>query len=214
PVTLIRATSELALRRNRDAEEYRAALQKIHAHSEHMTRLTDSLLTIAQAESGAVSMPLAPLDLSSLVREVVEEAAAVAQERSVDLGTDVPEEPRIAIVNPEGIERLLLILIDNALKYTPAGGRVTVGVTETNEGLNLSVSDTGPGISREALPHIFERFYRADPEHGSSNGAGLGLSIAQMIAHAHRSVIEVESVPGTGSKFWMRVMTESVTAED
>jgi signal transduction histidine kinase len=96
---------------------------------------------------------------------------------------------------------VLLILIDNALKHTPAGGMVTVGAHKLDDGVMLSVTDTGEGIAPEALPHVFERFYRSDPARGGGSGFGLGLSIAQAIAQAHGTRILVESRPGAGARF-------------
>ena len=123
-------------------------------------------------------------------------------------GTDYPEYFEthgggavLARANAAGIRRLLLILVDNALKHTPAGGTVTVTAAAQNGGAILTVGDTGEGIAAGALPHIFERFYRGDPARVSGSGFGLGLSIAQAIAQAHGSEIAVESTPGAGARF-------------
>jgi signal transduction histidine kinase len=94
------------------------------------------------------------------------------------------------------------ILVDNALKFTASGGSVVVSTAFSPEEITVEVKDTGCGIADAALPHIFERFYRAEPTQGESAGAGLGLSIAQMIARAHGSMVRVESAPGSGSRFW------------
>jgi len=102
--------------------------------------------------------------------------------------------------NEAGLRRLLRILLDNALEHTPPGGSITVDVERWNGSVGLSVRDTGEGIAPAALPHVFERFYRADQARGGK-GAGLGLSLAQLIARAHGSEIEVDSKPGEGSCF-------------
>jgi signal transduction histidine kinase len=104
-------------------------------------------------------------------------------------------------VNADAIRRVLLILIDNAVKHTPAGGSVTVSASVQDGQMILSVVDSGEGIDPDVLPHIFERFYRSGIDRAGSSGAGLGLSIAQVIARAHRSEILVESAPGKGSRF-------------
>ena len=114
--------------------------------------------------------------------------------------------PAIAEANPAGLRRLLLILVDNALEHTPAGGHVLVSVSRKNGRVTLSVRDSGEGIPPSALPHIFERFYRAKEARGGK-GVGLGLSIAQAIAQAHGSEIEVESKPGEGACFELALRT-------
>jgi heavy metal sensor kinase len=201
PVALIRAEAELALRRERTSEEYRRSLRGIEREAERMTALTESLLALARADSNGAEMPLAQVDLNLVVAEIVRENQARAEAKDVRLSADLLSGPAVATANYAGIRRVLVILVDNALKYTPVGGSVIVSTTEREHGIVLSVRDSGEGIEPEALPHIFERFYRADKSRGEKAGAGLGLSIAQMIAQAHGSEIEVESAPGAGSCF-------------
>lgn len=201
PVALIRSTAELALRRERDREEYRKALREIEHEAERMTELTASLLTLARADSDKAEFALTPLDLNIIVREVIHQSEPLAGAKGVHLNAQLAESPAAAAVNEAAMRRLLLILIDNALKYTPPGGSVDVSTRERDHQVTLSVKDTGEGIPADALPHIFERFYRADEARGRNGGAGLGLSIARMIAQAHGSEIEVESAPGAGSCF-------------
>lgn len=201
PLALIRATAELALRRERSPEEYRGSLRTIESEAEHMTALTESLLTVARADAGGMEMALAPTDLNELVNSVVRQNGAVAAEKGIYLTAGNQGHPAIASANHAGLRRLLLILIDNSLKHTPAGGRVTVWADARDGGAVLSVEDTGEGIAADALPHIFERFYRGDPARGSGSGFGLGLSIAQAIAKAHGGHIAVDSAPGAGARF-------------
>jgi signal transduction histidine kinase len=132
---------------------------------------------------------------------VVDQNDALATEKGIVLKAEANGQPAVANVDVPAIRRLLLILIDNALKHTPAGGVVTVSVQKSSGAIVLSVADTGEGISPEALPHVFERFYRSDPARGDGSGFGLGLSIAQAIARAHRTRITVESAPGAGARF-------------
>jgi heavy metal sensor kinase len=204
PVALIRATAELALRRERSAEEYRTSLRTIESEAEHMTALTESLLTVARADAGGMEMVLARTDLNALVASVVRQSEAVATSRGISLTARSNGHAAIASANDAGLRRLLLILIDNALKHTPSGGRVTVSAEAHDGAAVLSVEDTGEGIAVDALPHIFERFYRGDPARGSGSGFGLGLSIAQAIAKAHGGHIDVDSTPGAGARFSMR----------
>jgi heavy metal sensor kinase len=202
PLALIRATAELALRRDREPEGYRSSLRQIEQDAGRMTELTESLLTLARADSDALEMTMQPADLNELAQSVVKQSCAAAADAGVDLRADMPDHPVEASADPSGLRRVLLILIDNALKHTPPGGAVTVSVSNQGRLAALSVQDTGEGIPAEALPHIFERFYRADAARGSS-GFGLGLSIAQAIAQAHGTAIEVASTPGAGSRFWI-----------
>ncbi len=201
PIALIRSTAELALRRERTTGDYRRALTTIHQESERMTELTEQLLKLARADSGAVEMPLTPVDLNAVVREMVSLCEASAASHMLELKANITTAPAIAAANPSAIRQLLMTLLENALEHTSPTGCVTVSVTPVEGGYTLSVEDTGEGIPPAALPHIFERFYRADSARASGAGVGLGLSIAQAIAHAHGSEIAVESEPGTGSRF-------------
>jgi heavy metal sensor kinase len=201
PLALIRATAELALRRERDPEGYRASLGQIEQEAEHMTALTESLLTLARADADGLGMTMQATNLNELVLAVVEQNTAIAMEKGVTLRAATADRPAWVAVDPSGIRRILLILVDNAMKHTPAGGAVTVSAATGASGVAVSVEDTGEGIPSAALPHIFERFYRADPARGSGSGFGLGLSIAQAIAQAHGSTIAVSSTPGAGARF-------------
>jgi signal transduction histidine kinase len=201
PLALIRATAELALRRDRAPEEYRDSLRAIEVEAEHMTALTESLLTVARADANGIDMPLTATDLSELVNEVVHQSEGLAAEKGIRLEAGTGGQAVLASANASGIRRLLLILVDNAVKHTPAGGTVTVSATAGVGGAVLAVDDTGEGIAADALPQIFERFYRGDLARGSGSGFGLGLSIAQAIAQAHGSEITVESTPGAGARF-------------
>jgi len=207
PLALIRATAELALRRERDSESYRTALRRIEEQAEYMTNLTESLLTVARMDSGSLDLPLQPVDLNGLVVSVVEQNEALAAARRISLRAETTNGVTLAKANDPALRRLLLILLDNALKFTQAGGTVTASVDPIRDGVVVSVADTGVGIAPDALPFIFDRFYRADPARENGAGFGLGLSIAQAIAQAHGSEILVESAPATGSTFWLQLKT-------
>lgn len=200
PVALIRTTAELALRRNRDEETYRKALRDIQENAERMSELTESLLTLARADAIGGELDLAETNLIPLVEESVRQVAPLAEEKGITLDSLLSPEPAFAKVNGMAIRRLLVILLDNAVKYTPANGRIVVSLVEVNGQYRLSVADTGIGIDANKLPHVFERFYRADPAR-TSQGSGLGLPIAQLIAEAHGSSIQAESRLGAGSTF-------------
>jgi len=203
PLALIRATAELALRKERGPEEYRRSLQEIQGQAEVMTTLTESLLTMARADGQGFDMALGPTDLNALVAAEVEQHHAVATEKGVRLSSETGGGAAVVQANAAGIQRLLRILIDNAVKHTPTGGAVTVSTGWRDGSVVLSVQDTGEGIPAADLPHIFERFYRADPARSSGSGFGLGLSIAQAIAQAHGSRVVAESAPGAGARFWL-----------
>jgi heavy metal sensor kinase len=200
PLTLIRTTAELALRRDRQPEDYRSSLRQIEQEAEHMTTLTESLLALARADSGALGMTLQPTDLNPLIDSVVRQHAAIALTRGVTLRA-VAADSALAPVDEAGIRRILLILLDNAFKHTPAGGTVVVSLIPAPGAITLAVEDTGEGIPAADLPYIFERFYRADPARGGGSGFGLGLSIAQAIAQAHHTTITAASTDGAGSRF-------------
>ncbi len=205
PITLIRATAELTLRRERSAETYREALRHIIEDADRTTRLIEDLLLLARADAGLPSLPLDRVELMPLVREVCEQGQILAQARQVEISAEAPEQPVFVDANDPALRRLLLLLVDNAVKYTLAGGRITVEVGMELSGATVTVRDTGIGIPDSALPHVFERFYRVEESRNrEAGGAGLGLSIAQWIAERHHARLEAESVVGHGSAFRVR----------
>jgi two-component system, OmpR family, sensor kinase len=181
-----------------DKETARRSVGTIREEAGRMRGLIESLLTLTRGDEGA-PMEVGRYDLGAVGKEATETArAAVDGKLSVDF---VPIEQEVtATFDRERVLQVASILLDNAVKYTPDGGSVTVSVGEGDGSVALAVSDTGVGISEEQLPLIFERFYRADPSR-SEGGAGLGLSIARQIAEAHGGQIGAESTPGTGSTF-------------
>ena len=209
PVSIMRTTAELALRRERSPEEYREALQQILIELERTSRLIEDLLTLARADSGIVDLDLQSMDLAGTLRDACSQGEKLARSRGVAFRAAVPDGRLPIRGDPTALRRLFLILIDNAVKYTPPGGRVEVRL-ESRDGYAVGeVRDTGIGIAPEDLPHIFERFWRADKVRSREmGGAGLGLSIARWIAEVHRGVIEVESEPGKGSAFRVRLPRE------
>ncbi len=205
PISLIRTTAELALRRERPAETYREALRQIVVESERTTRLVEDLLMLARADVGRPALQLETLELTPLVRDICEQGQVLAEARQLEISAKVPDQPVFVNANDPALRRLLLLLVDNAVKYTPAGGHITVTVESDPSGATVAVCDTGIGISDSALPHVFERFYRADHSRNrDAGGSGLGLSIAQWIAERHHASLEAESVVGRGSTFRVR----------
>ena len=194
PLAVIRTTAELALRRARSPEAYRDSLQEIGAEAERMTVLVEDLLILARSDAGVADMPLSPLDLSEVLRDVLGEMRNLAEFRRI---TIKPVLDKVMISgNRPALHRAFLVLLDNALKYSAEGGEVIVTLSDSS----LEIKDFGTGISQEDLPHIFKRFYQADRAR-SQGGYGLGLSLAESIVKAHGGSIEVSSVYGQGSTF-------------
>jgi heavy metal sensor kinase len=205
PIALIRTTAELTLRRERSPETYREALRQVLLESERTTRLVEDLLLLARADAGLPSLPLERLELIPLVRDVCQQGQILAEARQLEISAEIPDEPVFVEANDPALRRMLLLLLDNALKYTPSGGRITLSVDRGPAGATVAVRDTGIGIPETALPHVFERFYRVDESRNrDAGGTGLGLSIAKWIAERHHASLEAESVVGQGSVFRIR----------
>ena len=205
PIALIRTTAELTLRRERSPETYREALRQVLLESERTTRLVEDLLLLARADAGLPSLPLERLELIPLVRDVCQQGQILAGARQLEISAVIPDEPVFVEANDPALRRMLLLLLDNAVKYTPSGGRITLSVDRGPAGATVAVSDTGIGIPETALPHVFERFYRVDESRNrDAGGTGLGLSIAKWIAERHHASLEAESVLGQGSVFRIR----------
>lgn len=200
PVAVIRTNAELALHRERDAGAYRDALREIASVSERMTQLVEDLLFLARRDARGEGMPLA----RACLREVLESTAQELRPLAVTKGIRIrmipsPDDAWVA-GNTTALRRLFLALLDNALKYSEAGTEVTASVEKQDGKIVARIADQGIGIGPEDLPHIFERFYRAN-ESRTGEGHGLGLSLAQSIADAHHATIHVTSEPGRGSVF-------------
>jgi two-component system heavy metal sensor histidine kinase CusS len=200
PLAVIRTTAELALRRERTPEAYRTALQEVASESARMTQLVEDLLALARSDAGPVDMPRAAIDVREVVAEVCEEMANLADAAGVKVTKVLGDRPAIISGNRQALHRLFMVMLDNALKYSHAGGEVILGVTRGEGLISASVEDFGEGIGEADLPHIFKRFYQADQSR-SVEGHGLGLSLAQRIAKAHGAEIDVRSKLGQGTVF-------------
>lgn len=205
PLTLIRASAEVALRNVPAADaDQRELLGDVLAESDHMRQLVDDLLTLSRLDSQHLPIRLAPVELPDLLAEVQRQVARLGDERgvSVQLGT-VSGTVR---ADPDRLRQVLIILLDNALRYTPAGGQITLAAIPRGQTVQLSVADTGCGIAPEHLPHIFERFYRVDAARGRESGnAGLGLAIARGLVEVMGGTIGADSVVGQGTTIWLRL---------
>jgi heavy metal sensor kinase len=205
PTALIRTTAELSLRQERDTAEYREALGQVLEEAERMGTLIDSLMALARMDSGAETLHFATVDLASVLREASSAGRPLADSKQIHFDADIPPEPVLVNGDPHALRRLFLILIDNAVKYTPTKGRVSIALTRNGNDAVVQVRDTGIGISQEDLPFIFERFYRADKARSRETGTGLGLSIARWILEAHHASVRAENTPGKGSTFVVRM---------
>jgi heavy metal sensor kinase len=206
PVALIRTTAELALRKQRSEEEYRNALHQIRAEGERTTSLIENLMTLASADSGVERLPVTTVDLTKTLQEACDQGATLAEAKQIAFDSDIPNKRVSVEGDSQSLRRLFLILIDNAVKYTPPGGRIVISLTTSDSFAVSEVRDTGIGISAADLPNVFERFYRADKARSRDmGGAGLGLSIAKWIADAHHGEIQAESKVEKGSTFRVRL---------
>ena len=203
PITAIRGQLEVALFTAKTVEQYRDATLNSLQDIERLSQIVRALLLLSQAESGQLALQKTRLDLSSVVRDIVDQFQIPAEGAHVELSADLPPECA-AEVDRVQIERMLSNLLSNALKFTPAGGRVHVALRSLPEAIEIEVEDTGCGISAEHIPHIFERFYRVPVQESCTNpepGLGLGLSFVAWIAKAHGGAIRVDSAPGKGTRF-------------
>ena len=199
PMTRLRGRAELALQEERDAEAYREALADGLEASESVLRLLDTIMEVAEAEAGTLSLHLEPLHVDDLAGDVVDLYGFVADEKGVALEATLP--PGLAVrADRSRMRQVLANLLDNAMKYTPPGGRVVVEAERDADEVRVRVRDTGVGIAPEEVPRIWDRLYRGDRSR-SERGLGLGLSLVKAVVEAHGGRVEVASVPGTGSAF-------------
>jgi len=206
PVAVIRTTAEVTLRRPRADHEYRAALLQILETSVDTSDLLENLLTLARADAGAAGMEMHTVDLVAHVQKAQARAALLAVEKNLDVTANFPDAPVHLKADAIAIDRLLLILLDNAVKYTPSGGRCEIVLSQSDNYAQITVRDSGPGIPEIELSNIFDRFYRVDRVRTKNKGgAGLGLAIARWIAEMHGGTIVAESKVGDGSAFHVRL---------
>jgi signal transduction histidine kinase len=214
PLTVVRSRAEVALQRARTPDEYVQALHAIERETERLGGIVEDLLMLARADAGQRPIERRRIFLDDLTLDAAESARIIADRKAVRLEVEEFEE---AAVNgdPTLLRQLVLILLDNAIKFTDPGGVVRVGVRADASVATLTVTDTGIGIPAEQLPHVFDRFYRGDSSRtrdasngGGSEGVGLGLSIAQWIAQQHDGSIRIESESGQGARITVQFPAE------
>jgi heavy metal sensor kinase len=201
PLAFIRTVAECALGAPDLDRETAESFRDIVNETKHASCLLEDMLTLARADSGHADIIFETVDLAGLVRELAAKSHPLAQENEQRL-TVQTDAPLVCVTgDPTRLRRLLWILTDNAIKYTPRGGLIELSVCETENGVILAVTDTGIGIPEAALPHIFERFFRVDAARSQQDGTGLGLAIAKWIADVHLASFSVESEEHAGSRF-------------
>lgn len=204
PLMVLRAGVERSLTDPGTPTEVMASLDETLGEINRMTELVEGLLTLARADEGRAPLPVERTDLRDLVAEASETAGMLAEPGQLKVSTVIPPDPVWVMVDRRRIREMLLNLVTNAIKYTPAQGRVEITLGERSDGAAIIVKDTGIGIASGDLPHIFERFWRADlarSRTGERPGSGLGLAITKWIAEAHGGSITASSRPGRGTTF-------------
>jgi heavy metal sensor kinase len=206
PVSLIRTEAEVALRRSRNPEEYRGALEHILGEAERTTRLLEHLLALARTDAGREFLEFRELNLKAVVQQAVEAWGEAVRSKELSLHHELPEGAVEVRGDEAALRRVVDILLDNSVKYANARGTIRLSLCAAGGSAVISVEDDGIGIPAEEQTKIFERFYRVDKARSrGQGGAGLGLAIANWIVGQHRGTIAVESVAGKGSRFTVRL---------
>jgi signal transduction histidine kinase len=210
PITVLRTHAEVALQQPRDAANYVSSLRGIEAEARRLGGIVDSLLVLARADSGERQIEHERFFLDDVAIDAAAAAQLVGRQKKVVVTVEEFEEAPI-VGDPALVRQLLMILLDNAMKFTDAGGEVRVRVSMPQGVPTFVVEDTGIGIKPEDLPRVFQRFFRGDSARGRTEGAGLGLSIASWIAREHGAEISMTSEPGTGTRVAIRFPRGSTT---
>lgn len=200
PLTAMKTALEVALRDKKlTTKNARTVLRDNLTQVDELTDLTQGMLSLSRTDTNGNSFHVSRVDLANVISEVIHRFAPLAQKKKITLTAH--NSNCVIEADENSIGKLITILIDNALKYTPDGGKVTLTTEQTAKELELMVSDTGVGIAKNDLPHIFDRFYRADESRArdKTQGFGLGLAIAKRIAELHRGKISVASKLGQGT---------------
>jgi len=199
PITILRTRAEVALQQPRDSVDYVSALQGVEAEAHRLGSIVDSLLVLARADAGERQIEKERIFLDDIAIDAAGAARVVARQKGVDVAVDDFEEAPV-VGDPSLIRQLVMIVLDNAVKFTDEGGQVRVGVSMQEGAPTFSVEDTGIGIKQEDVPRVFQRFFRGETARSRTEGAGLGLSIASWIAREHGANILLTSQPGEGTR--------------
>jgi two-component system sensor histidine kinase ResE len=208
PLTSIQGFAQAILDDTADTPAARKqAAQIIYDESARMHRMALDLLDLARLEAGTADLQMSPVDIGALLRGIVEKFTPQAGKAGVDLNLNMPDNLPILTADGDRLAQVFTNLVDNALKFTPVQGQVTLSAKMAGAEMELSVADTGIGVESEALPRLFDRFYQADPSRtgGEKHGAGLGLAIVREIVQAHGGKIGVQSQAGHGTTFTIQL---------
>ena len=197
PIAVLRARTDVALQRDRTVGEYQETLAGVSTEAERLGNLVENMLLLARIDAGQWPITKGKVFIDDILTDATKSARLLGEDKDVEVEIAPLEE--VAVTgDPTLLRQLFMILLDNAVKFTPAGGKVAVDAQRNGRRTYITITDTGVGIPASALPHVFERFFRADPAR-SRGGAGLGLSIARWIVEIHRGQIEVTSIEGKGT---------------
>jgi signal transduction histidine kinase len=204
PLTRLRGTAELALQDSGDPAQARDALLECIDESDRVRHLLETLLDVSAAEAGALALNRDTMDVRALVERAEDLYREVAEERGIAVSLALPPEPVMAVVDAVRFGQVVNNLLDNALKYTPSGGRAALALRREAQEIVLTVSDTGPGIPLAEREAVFRRLYRRDASR-SQRGLGLGLSLVKAIVEAHAGSVRLDDAPGGGARFEVRL---------
>ncbi len=203
PLARVRASAEHAAARGATPKEWAAFAETTTVECDRLLEILNGMLEIAEAQAGAARLTLEDVDLSKLLEDARDVFVTLAEDAGLTIELHAPERC-VVRVDRSRVQRIVANLLDNAIKYTPAGGRVAITLADDRRWVRVDVSDTGVGVAAEELPRIFERFYRGDSSR-TGLGSGLGLSLARAFARAHGGDVTAASTPGRGSVFTLRL---------
>ena len=202
PLAILRGETDVALEKERGADDYRRSLVLIKDEAERLSRIVEDLFVLARQPADAPAIFKEPVNLNQMIGDCARAAQVLAARKDLRITISTETAPITLRGDDELLKRMLLNLLDNAVKYTPAGGEISVELTPQNGNARILVRDTGMGIPAKDLPHVFDRFYRVDKARSRAlGGAGLGLSIVHWIVQVHGGRIDAQSAPGRGSTF-------------
>ncbi|MBC7879493.1 MAG: heavy metal sensor histidine kinase [Anaerolineales bacterium] len=205
PLTVLKGQIDVTLSRPRNSVEYENKLRELSVQVDRLIRLSNALLFLSRSSQDQISFQPALVNLRELLDVLIEQLQPLAEEKELKLSTQISNEVFV-YGDHDHLIRLFMNLLENALKYTPSNGEITVSAMKEDDAIQISVHNTGPGISAEHLPHLFERFYRVDEDRSSqTGGSGLGLAIAHEIVNRHGGKIEAQSSPGQGVTISVRL---------
>jgi heavy metal sensor kinase len=211
PLAVMRAELEVALRDHTRAADAAEVLDSAAEEVARMSQIVEDLLTLAHRDENRLELLLEPVDLAKVATGVAVQLRPLAEAAGVQLAVDAPA-GAVVLADRARLTQVVTNLVDNAVKFTGAGGSVRVRVWEADDGAGLAVADTGPGIAPEHLRRVFDRFYRLDPARSRARGgSGLGLAICRELVEAHGGRIWAQSVPGTGSTFTLALPIQPPT---